>query len=163
MSDSGSFPTFFFVFIRRSYMRKFFGLIPAVFVIIFSLVNLNSAGASTTAEIESDCRWTKSDGTSFSHSNCTISYGVLGVSPCSTKWDAHGVFYGVAFPNGPSVEIYVKCSNSIYSSRNNIFIYDFVDGRSAFDCPEKITNKYNVRMCFSDGQKIEFHFPDWCC
>ena len=153
---------------------KPFRLIPAVFVILLALFYVNTASAAMTAVFKSKCRWTTSDGTSFPHSDCTISYGSAGVMSCPSRLTPHGTVYGVTFPNGPSVTIEVDCSNNIYSSRNNILIYD-VDGRSAFNCPKKIDpgfkevhwadliDEYNHSICFWNGEKIEFYIPGGCC
>ena len=153
---------------------KQFRLISAVFVVLLSLFYGNLAGAVMTAEFKSKCRWTTSDGNSFPHSDCTIRYGFAGMLPCPDRFTPYGVFYGVAFPNGPSVRIEEDCPNNIYSSRNNILIYD-VDGRSAFNCPKKIDpefkevhwadliDEYNHSICFWNGEKIEFYIPEGCC
>ena len=153
---------------------KSFHPISAVFVILLSLFYVNTASAVMTAEFKSKCRWTTSDGNSFPHSDCTIRYGFAGMLPCPDRFTPYGVFYGVAFPNGPSVRIEEDCPNNIYSSRNNILIYD-VDGRSAFNCPKKIDpgfkevhwadliDEYNHSICFWNGEKIEFYIPDACC
>ena len=114
-----------------------------------------------TAEFKNKCRWTTSDGTSFPHSDCTITYGFAGMLACSDRLTPYGTVYGVTFPNGPSVRIEVDCPNNIYASENNILIYD-VDGRSAFKCPEK-TDEYNHNICFWNGEKIQFHTGDHCC
>ena len=154
--------------------RKSFGLIPAAFIILFSLFYVDIASAAVTVTFKSKCRWTTSDGNSFPHSDCIISYGSAGVMSCSSSLTPYGTVYGVTFPNGPSVTIEVDCSNNIYSSRNNILIYD-VDGRSAFNCPKKIDpgfkevhwadliDEYNHSICFWNGEKIEFYTPGGCC
>ena len=153
---------------------KPFRLIPAVFVILLSLFYVNAASAVMTATFKNKCRWTTSDGTSFPHSDCTITYGFAGMLACPDRLTPYGVVYGVTFPNGPSVRIEEDCPNNIYSSKNNILIYD-VDGRSAFNCPKKIDpgfkevhwadllDEYNHSICFWNGEKIEFYIPEGCC
>ena len=93
---------------------KPFRLIPAVFVILLSLFYFNTASAVMTAEFKSKCRWTTSGGDSFPHSDCTIRYGFAGMLACPSRLTPYGVFYGVAFPNGPSVRIEEDCPNNIY-------------------------------------------------
>ncbi len=137
---------------------KPFRLIPAAFIILLSLLYVDTAGAVMTSEFKSKCRWTTSDGVSFSHSNCTIRYGFAVMDACPSRNIRWGVFYGVAFPNGPSVEILVQCPDY---SRNNYLIYN-VDGRLAFNCSEK-TDGYNHSICSSNGEKIEFYISEWCC
>ena len=158
MSDGYQFSTSLFYVISYNFTKKPFGLVLIGFIILLSFFHVNSASAVMTSEFKDKCRWTTSDGVSFSHSDCTIRYGFAGVDPCPSRKIRWGVFYGVAFPNGPSVEILVQCPNY---SRNNYLIYD-VDGRPAFNCSEK-TEGYNHSICFSNGEKIEFYVSKWCC
>ena len=158
MSGDCHFSTSLFNVIKHSSTKKSFGLVLTGVIILFSFLYVNSATAATTSEFKGKCRWTTSDGVSFSHSDCTIRYGFAGVDPCPSRKIRWGVFYGVAFPNGPSVEILVQCPNY---SRNDYLIYD-VDGRPAFNCSEK-TEGYNHSICFSNGEKIEFYVFEMCC
>ena len=135
MSGERQFSTSFFNVIKHSSTKKSFGLVLKGFIILFSFSHVNSASAVMTSEFKGKCRWTTSDGISFPNSNCTISYGFAGMLPCPDRLTPYGIVYGVTFPNGPSVRIEEDCPNNIYSSRNNILIYD-VDGRSAFKCPK---------------------------
>ena len=162
MSGDCHFSTSLFNVIKHSSRRKSFGLILTALIILFSLFHVNSATAVMTATFKNKCSWTTSDGISFPNSNCTISYGFAGMLPCPDRLTPYGIVYGVTFPNGPSVRIEEDCPNNIYSSRNNILIYD-VDGRSAFNCPKKLNDEYNHRICFWNGEKIEFYIPEGCC
>ena len=158
MSEDCQFSTSLFNVISRISTKKSLGLVLTGFIILFSVFHVNSASAVMTSEFKGKCRWTTSDGISFSHPDCNIRYGFVGVDPCPSRKIRWGVFYGVAFPNGPSVEILVQCPNY---SRNDYLIYD-VDGRPAFNCAEK-TEGYNHSICFSTGEKIEFYVFEMCC
>ena len=152
MSDSYSSSTSILVFISRTSVEKSSFLIPAIFIILFFVFNIDNVNAAVTASFEQKCSWTSSDGETFSASNCHISLGRPTVYPCVLSNYAAAI--DIIFPGGAHFEIVESCSEhgSPYQ----------VNGTAAFDCPAKIDG-YRHNICLMNGEIFQYDTPGGCC